>query len=226
MVVIDIIRCFALQPVLDFSTTSEKLKKTHKLFNRSYQLFTLLLMVLVIIVKCEQFKSINDLMDLFTILIIIYLGAIILGILFQVVQCLEKTNQPDIVKDVKSSVIEFKPQKPRGRTALPRVKKGENPLKDDFAKSAFDAAMDSLGNNLSSTDAGNILNSLINCKETFLREDYEKVSLADWLYRSYQSHFTDFEPKSMTTSSGLSPSKIEEITELLKGKYKEKKEKK
>lgn len=231
MVVIDIIRCFALRPVLDFSTNTEKLKRTHKHFNCGYQFFVVLTMVWITIFTIIKWKSnksfsLDNLTNLFTILLWIYMGAVALGILFQVIQCLEKTNQPDVVKDVKSPIIEFKEPKQRGRTSLPRVEEGENPLKDDLAQSAFDAVMDILGNNLSSSDAGNILNSLISCKDTFLRKDYEKVSLADWLYHNYRSHFKPFEPKSMTTASGLNQDKQDSISKQLKNKYLEKKEKK
>ena len=141
MVVIDIIRCFVMKPVLDFSTNDESKRKNHKHFNRAFQFFMALLMLLVIIAKCGSITSFDSFMDLFTILIIVYLGAFGFGILIQIVQCLEKTNQPEVVKDINSPVIEFKGPKRRGRTSLPRIEEGDNPMKDDIAKSALDEIM-------------------------------------------------------------------------------------
>ena len=226
MIVIDIIRCFTLQPVLNFSTNSESQKQNHKRFNIAYLAFTLFMLLLIIAYKWNGLHSINDFMDLFTWLIAIYLGMCALGLVMQIIQCLEKSNQPKGLKDPNSPIIEFKQTKPRGRTALPRVEEGDDPLKDGAASAALSALMETYGTNLSSVDGGIIINSLMANKSIFLKKEYEKVSLSVWLYHRYRSHFKSFEPKSMTTTTGLDQQKLEDYSKFLKDKYYEIKDRK
>lgn len=57
---IDIARILAVQPLRDFESTPEKVKKIHRCFNNAYALFTVFLMVLLPVTKCQMGHSILD----------------------------------------------------------------------------------------------------------------------------------------------------------------------
>lgn len=206
-------------PVLDYPRNTEAQKKIHKIFNYAYLSFSIFLIVLVVVYKTCEVKSLSDLGDLLTWAIgtIIVLWGV--GLLIQLCQLSNKPNSPDKTELTTSETAKI------GRKAKLRVEPDRSPLKDAVAEAALNDFMQDMGGGLSTTEGWYILNGLLSLQSLYLNDEYEKKSLASWLYSSFSEHFRDFNPISMTTPNHTSMDEQDKTTKLLKAKYLEKKQK-
>ena len=215
----DFLRIIALMPVRDFPRNTEDEKKRHKAFNYAYLVFSIILVALLIVYKAEEVQSMSGLGDLLAWAVGAVIVLWIFGLLIQMCQNLSISYHSAPSEEPEPVISKT------GRRVMPRVDPGVSPLKDDIAEEALKAFFIEKGGRLSMTDGWYILNGLLSLRDYYLKEEYEKKSLANWLYSSFVGHFRDFKPVSMTTPNQTSAEDQEIITNLLKEKYFEKKKK-
>lgn len=220
MMSFDFLRIIALIPVRDFPLNTEDEKKHHKAFNYAYLVFSIILVALLIAYKAVDVQSMSGLGDLLAWAVGAVIVLWIFGLLIQLCQNLSISYHSAPSEEPEPTVI---PKK--GRPVSPRVDHGVSPLKDDIAEEALKAFFVEKGGNLSAKDGSYILTGLLSLREYYLKGGYEKRNLASWLHSSFAGYFKDIQSTSFTTPKKPSPEAQEQIINLLKEKYFEKKKK-
>ncbi len=221
MMSFDLLRIMALMPAQDYPHNSDAEKRSHKNFNYVYLGFSVILIVLLIMYKVGSVQTMNELGNLLAWAIGAVIVLWIIGFIIQLCQNLNKSNP----SNDESILTQSSKIAKTGRKAMPRVESEVSPIKDEIAETALKDFMLEKGSGLSTTDGYYILNALLSLHSDFLKEEYEKKSLAGWLYSSFSAHFRGFNPISMTTPNTTSIEEQDKTTKLLKAKYLEKKQK-
>lgn len=222
MMSFDFLRIIALMPVRDFPRNTEEEKKRHKAFNYAYLVFSIILVALLIVYKAEEVLSMLGLGDLLAWAVGAVIVLWIIGLLIQMCQNLSISYHSAPSEEPEPAQVIPK----KGRPVSPRVDPGVSPLKDDIAEEALKAFFVEKGGNLSTVDGSYILTGLLSLREYYLKGGYEKENLASWLHSSFAGYFKDsIKSRSFTTPNHPSPEVQEQIINLLKEKYFEKKKK-
>ena len=208
MATIDIVRILAVQPLRDFENTPEKVKKIHRYFNNAYALFTLFLMILLPVTKCQMGHSVLDFSGdvmLWTFSPVIAMWFI--GYRIQLLQSRDSANQTSVntcppsqnifqfvlnesVKPDNGNIhpVDSKESDGAGRPAYARFEQTEGPLTDEFMAAALDELMNEYDDyELHAIDGRNILDAMSDSK--FYKDQYTLESLAEWLYERYKVKF-------------------------------------
>ena len=223
MMSFDFLRIIALMPVRDFPLNTEDEKKHHKAFNYAYLVFSIILVALLIAYKAVDVQSMSGLGDLLAWAVGAVIVLWIFGLLIQMCQNLSISYHSAPSEEPEPAQTSS-PKK--GRPVSPRVDPGVSPLKDDIAEEALKAFFVEKGGNLSTIDGSYILTGLLSLREYYLKGGYEKKNLASWLHSSFAGYFKDsIKSRSFTTPNHPSPEVQEQIINLLKEKYFEKKKK-
>lgn len=217
MLTLDLVRVVALMPARDFESNNEAVKATHRHFNFFYLVISVLVMFIAVVHNRSEISImtiVSSIREVFQVILIMY----ILGLIIQVFQCLDTSNQNvDTCPLDTSHTQEFGTASRRpGRPADPVMEDSESPLVDERISGRIVAALQSYGHKLNSREGGEVVTAIYQNWEVILKNKFTKEAIAQWLYKTYQDFFDGFDsPRSMTTANACNQNNVDLISGIL-----------